>query len=637
MARRGEYSSRDQDARPAPVMDQRARPVRPESYGPYDQDEAEVRAHPRPLLPHTDADAPADPLTNSGTQIKGPAVPAEALRAEGPRRGRDTAIVASGTFLARILAFFKTITVLAVLGSNGLGDAYNLASTIPALIYDLVLGGILGATMVPVFVDQFRRKDQAAAMRSISAVLTTVFSLLLVVAILVYFFAPQVIHFYLLSEPRTEVSADKQALGGALLRLFAPQVVFLGAVVVTGALLNAKRDFVAPAVSPAVNNVILIGALWATKLVAQNMQLGPFRHDHSAILVLGLGTSLGYFVQFLMHLPGLAKAGIRFRPRFDFKDPAVRRIARLSGWLGGVVLCNQAAFTVLTEIANRRPGDYTIFQAGYLFFQLPFSLFAVSIATVLTPDLAERWAEADLVGYRNRFLAGLRTTLAILMPVGIGYALVAQPVVLLAARHGATSATSAHLIGATLALFAIGLPGFSAFIFLMRGLQAMQDTRGMFVAYLLQLPIQIGAAFALYPALGVKGLALAWDGPALIAACIGVGQLYPRIHSFGGWPTIWVILRIAISTAIMAVAILGVGWVLPDGTADLPLLQKLVAQTVIGAAVYVFAARTSGIRELDPILAMFRRLAARLPGGGTLGGLFAGSEGRDNGGGVAER
>jgi putative peptidoglycan lipid II flippase len=519
-------------------------------------------------------------------------------------------VLAAGTFLSRVTGFIRVLTVLALLGSSGVADAYNLANTVPNIIYELILGGVLSATMIPVFVEQFRREDRRAGARSISAVLTMITLVLVVVTAALYLFAPAIIHFYLAFNHQG-TGVQERAVGTSLLRLFAPQVFFLGAIVVTTALLNARRHFAAAAFSPVANNLISIAAIVATKAVASSVDIGPFRHDHSAILVLGVGTTLGYAVQFLIHLPALARAGISFRPVWDLHDPAVRQITRLSTWLVGVVLANQVSLTIVIILAAQVPGSYTIYNSAYTFFQLPYALFAVSVASVLTPDLAERWSRRDRLGFQRRMIAGTRVTLAVLIPAGIGYALVAGPVILLAARHGATSLRSGDLIGSCLAIFALGLPGYSAFLLLMRGLQAMQDAKAMFVVYVAENALSVVLAFALYPSLGVRGLCLAWVAPYTVCAFAVAAQLRRRVGSLGGIYTIRALYRIALATTVMAAAVYAIDRVLPHGHGDVDLVVRLVVEVTVGAVVYIGAARVLGIRELEPLLALAGRLVGR--------------------------
>jgi len=47
------------------------------------------------------------------------------------------------------------VLVLAwVLGFTPIADSFNLANTVPNMLFDLVLGGVAGATFIPVFVER---------------------------------------------------------------------------------------------------------------------------------------------------------------------------------------------------------------------------------------------------------------------------------------------------------------------------------------------------------------------------------------------------------------------------------------------------------------------------------------------------
>ena len=87
---------------------------------------------------------------------------------------RATAILAAGTFASRLTGFLRVLAIGYVLGVSSLSDAYNYANGIPNIIYDLLLGGILSATLIPVFVEQLRSEDRAGNMRAISAVTTAI-------------------------------------------------------------------------------------------------------------------------------------------------------------------------------------------------------------------------------------------------------------------------------------------------------------------------------------------------------------------------------------------------------------------------------------------------------------------------------
>src|SRR5207248_5130751 len=72
---------------------------------------------------------------------------------------RATAVQVVGTTLSRVTGFGRVVALAYVCGLARLADAYNLANVTPNIVYELVLGGVLSATLVPVFVERFETDD----------------------------------------------------------------------------------------------------------------------------------------------------------------------------------------------------------------------------------------------------------------------------------------------------------------------------------------------------------------------------------------------------------------------------------------------------------------------------------------------
>ena len=169
--------------------------------------------------------------------------------------------MASGTLLSRLTGFARVLALVYAFRLTRLADIYNLANTAPNILYDLVLGGVLSATLVPVFVDWFGR-DEEEGWRAVSAVVTAITVTLAVLTAVFWLLAPAIIRLYLVLD-HSPGGADQRALGTTLLRLFAPQLFLLGGIALTTALLNARRRFFVPAYSPVLNNLVTIAAIVA--------------------------------------------------------------------------------------------------------------------------------------------------------------------------------------------------------------------------------------------------------------------------------------------------------------------------------------------------------------------------------------
>ena len=64
---------------------------------------------------------------------------------------RSNLIVAAGTALSRLTGLVRFGVLAAVLGGTAFSDAYLLANETPNIVYELLVGGVLSATLVPLF------------------------------------------------------------------------------------------------------------------------------------------------------------------------------------------------------------------------------------------------------------------------------------------------------------------------------------------------------------------------------------------------------------------------------------------------------------------------------------------------------
>lgn len=515
--------------------------------------------------------------------------------------GRNTVLMAVGTLVSRFTGFAKILALAWVLGGGRVADAYNLANSLPNSVYDLILGGVLSATMIPVFVEEMGRRNPKEGWRAISAVVSVVTVVLVAMSVLFYFLAPSIMDL-LLVQNHGAVAGPERTLAIHLLRLFVPQVFLLGGIAVTTALLNARGRFGVPGFSPILANVTTVAAIVATDLVAKGYSLTVFEKDETAILVLGLGTTAGYLVQMLAHVPELIKEKVHIRPVWNPRHPAVNTVLRLSLWTLGAVATNQVSFYVVQILAGSHGGDITDFNYAYTFFQLPYGIFAVSIASVIAPDVARLWSEGKFREFQGRMAHGMRLTLAFLVPVGVGFAFISQAVVQLGLKHGHESLGAAHMTGVLVAIFALGLPGFSVFLFLQRGFQSMKDTRSMFWLYVVENGITVIAAVSLYQFFSIEGLVAGWVGSYSIGAVVSFLLLSRKAGGLQGSTVFTTGFRVAASSAAMAAVLEGLYLVLPNGHSILVLAVRLVAMVLLGGATYVLCSLWLGVAEVKQVV-----------------------------------
>jgi putative peptidoglycan lipid II flippase len=520
----------------------------------------------------------------------------------GRRLVRSSAVVGVGTALSRATGFLR-VSALALLGFGRLTDVYNIANSAPNIVYELLLGGILTATLVPLYVEHVERRDQ----RATDAINTVSIVLLLALTVVGILAAPWIIQLFTSDLPAGGNRAAQQALATDLLRWFMPQMFFYGITALATAMLNARHRFAAAAFAPVLNNVIVIAVLLALPRVASAPpSVQSVLDDPWLVVLLGLGTTAGIIAMALVLLPALHAAGETFRWVWDLRHPAVRKLARLSGWSVGYVIANQVAFLVALRLSYGQSGDTSVYLAAFTFFQLPHGLFAVSIMTALAPELASRAQRGDTDGLRSQFALGFRLMGLVVIPAAVILAVLARPIVNALLARGDFTVRSASLTAGTLLAFAVGLFFFSAYLFILRAFYAMQDTRTPFLLNCVENGINIVLAFALYSSMGVKGLALSWSIAYGVSALIALAALRRRLGRLEGRRTLTSAGRVVGASAVLGAT----AWLVAQAVGYSGANQALVATAaavVVGGGLYLVVLRLLHAEELTSLLATLQR------------------------------
>jgi len=518
--------------------------------------------------------------------------------ARGPRQLlRSSAIVALGTGLSRLTGFARTAVLAWVLGAAALAEAYNLANNTPNLLYDLVLGGVLSATLVPVVVSCMDRDDRDG----IDAIATVIGVILAVATVATVAIAPLVIRLYNITAPAGQAT-EQARLAVPLLMLFAPQILFYGLTTLFTALLNARRAFAAAAFAPALNNVVVICVLLALpRLADADLTFATVLDDRWLLFILGLGTTAGIVAMTLVLLPALHRHHISLHWNFRPRDPAVREILRLSGWTFAYVLVNLVAYGFVQILANG-VGGVTVWAYAWMFFQLPYGLWTVSVMTTYMPELAHDWTTGALDSFRRRLDSGLRLILVVALPAAAGLVLLSSPIVDAVFEHGQFTSTASDTTANAVTAFLFGLPGFSLMLYAFRCFYAQRDTRTPFIINLVESVVAVALSIVLGDRFGVVGLAAANSIAVSIFAVVALMALHRRVGRFMSRNGIVDLVRILVATAAMT-AVVRIALVLVDGGE----VVSLVLGGVVGVAVYAGLVTVLGVEEARMLADRLRR------------------------------
>jgi putative peptidoglycan lipid II flippase len=546
--------------------------------------------------------------------------PEAADEPEEPNLVRSTAVMAVGTLLSRLTGLLRVFVLVTTLGvaESRLHDTYNVANYTPNIIYELVLGGILSSIFVPLFVEVRRTRGREAAWHVARSVMTVTIVVLGLIAVVTVLAAPWIIQLYVRGSDPAE-QAQAQLVGGQLLAMFMPQIVFYGVGAVMTGLLNANRRFGVPMFAPVLNNLIVIavGIAFAMTVGDQVPQLDQVTTGQK--LLLGLGTTAGVVAMTMVQWPFLRRLGFRYRPVWDLRDPIIRKMAGLSAFTIGYVVTTQLGYWIVPVLAYRVDGGPTAYNTAFIFFQLPHGVFAVSVMTALLPQMSEFALAKNWDAFRAAVSRGVRLTTVVLLPAAVGYFVLAGPIVQLLLVHGVVKEGSAsqELLTRVLMVFVIGLLPFSAMQLLQRAFYALQDTRTVFNLNVVAVAANVAVGVTLFLILPtpwkVPGLAAGRAANYVLGSLLMLIALRRRVGRLDGRRVLSAVSRMAVASLVMGVVAAAVAAGVSDqlGT-DLAADFLAVGGAILaGLVTYVLVARLLKVEELRMLVGIFNRRRAR--------------------------
>jgi putative peptidoglycan lipid II flippase len=518
-----------------------------------------------------------------------------------------SATPAVGTALSRITGLLRVSALTAALGLTAVADTYNLSNTAPNILYELVLGGVLSSTLVPLFIHARDDPEDDSA----DAIMTVAFVGITVLTVLAVLASPLLNRLFALPLDGAE-RARQLAIGDDFLALLLPQILFYGMATLATAQLHARRRFAAPAFTPVLTNIVISGAAVAVWWLVSSGRTD----DESTLTVylLGLGTTAGVAAMALALVPSLRRSGVELRWRFAPRHPAVRQVLRLSGWTVGFAASNQVALMIVLTLARGSgEGAVSAYQYAFIFFQLPYGLIAVSIMTTILPDLAEAAKLHDVPAFRERFREGLAVLLTFLLPAAGAYMFLGVPLIQMLLQRGAFSAEDTRATAEMLAGFSLGLPAFAVFLYCVRAFHARRNTRTPFWLNLFENALNVALVVPFVAVFGGKGLSIAYSAAYWVAAIVAVVVLNRHVRGLLTWRSLTMFARGVLVAALVILASFAVFRVVRPQVG--PVLEILVSLSV---ALVVFVVATWVIKPygfagaMEDLREGFARRARRL-------------------------
>ena len=514
---------------------------------------------------------------------------------------RSAGVIGAATMTSRVLGLVRDQVLAYFFGAGDAMDAFRIAFRIPNVLRDLFAEGAMSAALVPSFTRAFAASDRTQAWRLASNVINFLLLVSSAVALAGILFARPLVELYaggFSSVP------GKLELTVLLTRIMFPFLPVIAVAAVFMAILNSRRHFFIPALSPAMFNVATIAAAVIFVPAAPSMGINP-------IVIIACATLAGGLGQVLLQWPTAIGEGFRYRAGLDARDPWLGDILRLM--LPGVAGLAALQVNLLVNswlAASLGTGAVSWLDYAFRLMYLPIGLFGISIATASLPSIAGHAAQQDDRGVRRDISSGLRMMLMLNVPAMAGLIALAGPIVSLIFQRGMFTAADTNATAAALACYAPGLVGYSVVKLISPAFYAMGDSRVPLMASGVSIASNIGLNVILVGPLGHCGLALGTAIAALLNSGVLLWLVRTKLGGLDGHRLSVALVKITIASLSMAFAAYHVERLLHvpfAGTAAVTQMLRVFGAIAVGMVVLAGSAH---ILRIDEFAQLRRRAFA---------------------------
>ena len=521
--------------------------------------------------------------------------------------------MAVATIVSRITGLGAKVLLVGVLGLGMVNDSYTVANTLPTVINELLLGGVLTSVAVPLLVRAQQESHRNG--ESYAQWLITTGGVLMAGAMLVSVAsAPLLTNLYLGSNSRANTE-----LTTAFAYLLLPAILFYGLSALLSAVLNARHVFGPPAWAPVVNNLVVIATTGVFALLPGTISLDPVRMGQPKLLVLGIGTALGIVAQSLVVAVALRRVGFRFRWRWGW-DRNLGEFAALAGWVVLYTGISQAGMIVTTRVsAQGTEGSVATFTYAWLLSQVPYGVLGVSLLTALMPRISRAATERDSANFVADLSLGTRMSAVLLLPISALMLVAGGSLGVAFFSLGNNGVAAADRLGATIGVCAAGIVPFAITMLQLRAFYAMKDARTPTVINVVMVGVRATLCYLFLatadPRDLVVGVALAMSLSFVVGALLGQVWLRARVGGMRSGRIGVSLLRAVVVTALACGVALVADAVLSGGFDALGVVAGAWLRLAVDGSLILLISfgglLLARAPELDPVRAVLRRRFGR--------------------------
>lgn len=395
------------------------------------------------------------------------------------------------TVLSKIIGFFRETTFAGFFGVTQQADAYNMASTLPSIIFISIALSIANS-FVPIYSNIYNRQGEHEANLFTSSVINILMIFSAVVTLIGVVFTHWIVRILTLGSYRGDIFNLTVAQARIMFLMFA--FVILSYFI--SALLNARMRFIVPQLAGMPMSIAVIISI-------------VFFSPTYGIIAVSIGTVIGSILQVLIQLPVFLKK-FKYYPVLGLQNLNTKEmfVMALPVLLGSMV---QQVNSVVDRMLASRLSDGNVSAIKYANMLIGFVLGVIimAIATVVYSQLSKLSSLEHKISFNRVVRRSLAIMVILLLPLTAGAVIFSSDIIRIVYQRGAFDTGATSLTASIFAFYALGMVPMGLTEVLTRGFFALKDSKTPMKIGIASVSINIVLNFILVRFLEARGLALA--------------------------------------------------------------------------------------------------------------------------------
>lgn len=501
---------------------------------------------------------------------------------------RNAILLTIFTMISKLIGMIRESILSFYYGTSQITDIFFITSSIPNVVFGLISAGLV-TTFIPIYSRISHRDGRERADSYLDNILNLIFILALLVTSLGLIFTEELVKF---------VASGFE--GQVLVMAVRFTKVTLFAILGNGvfSVLNGYHQYY---------NRFLIGTIggFFVNFIIITSIIISVKTDPIAMAFGIVVASIAQMV--FTYTIANKRSGYKLKIGINFNDKYLKQMLIMAG-----PILIGSSITQINGIIDKRiastlaSGAISTLNYASKISDSIYSLFVVTITTVMYPTLNKQAAKGDFDSLKNTVTKIMIIVVLIVIPSTIGLMILSFPTTKVFFGRGAGgSHLSIERISSTLFFSSLGIIGYGLRMVLIQTFYSLQDSATPVVSGIITVVVNLILNLLLAPKMGVPGLALATSISTILGVIILYYQLFNKIEGIPLFRFLKSFLKISFASLIMGFVVYFSHRFLE--VFDFFYIIPLCLAVILGVSSYLFMIHFMDVPEFDDTIKILKK------------------------------